>query len=288
MIFTLETLVYLIPTFVGSTQADWIQLPFVVNSVVKAAVLGGVCWIAGADVRRFSSVLPVLYIGTAGWVLVGADRRDLRRGHAALRHLRSRRLGRLDPLGRCGARGIADRAVLLPSPPSAESALQARLLLPVSFQTLAALAEVLVAGPDERISPEKTAQNADAYLAGFHAKRKWLIKVALLGLYLYPLLTIRPPLPLMAAEERLEFLKKRFLYDVETRRIHGFHRDLMQGMIRLGQQIAFLGYYGDPRDLRADRLCAVLAARALRPVDGDDRRARRPSLTTIPHRELEP
>src|SRR4029078_5128691 len=67
---------------------------------------------------------------------------------------------------------------------------------PVSFQTLAALAEVLVAGPDERISPEKTAQNADAYIVGFHAKRKWLIKVALLGLYLYPLLTIRPPLPL--------------------------------------------------------------------------------------------
>ncbi|MDX6615992.1 MAG: hypothetical protein QOD60_1083, partial [Solirubrobacterales bacterium] len=71
VIFTCETLVYLVPTFVGSTQADWIQLPFVVNSVVKAAVLGGVCWIAGADVRRFSPVMPVLYVGTMGWVAVG-------------------------------------------------------------------------------------------------------------------------------------------------------------------------------------------------------------------------
>jgi choline dehydrogenase-like flavoprotein len=246
VIFTCETLVYLIPTFVGSTQADWIQLPFIVNSVVKAAVLGGVCWIAGADVRRFSSVMPVLFVGTAGWVVVGT-----------LVALFGEVTRHFDIFGIDVWVGwILWGGVALEGSLTAlffflhRRALKARYRLkyfsPVQFQTLAALADVLIAGDDEKISPEQTAMNADGYLAGLPARRKWLIKLAMIGLYLYPLLTIRPPLPLMAAEERLEFLKKRFLFDVDKRRVRGFRRQLLQAGIRLGQQIAFLGYYGDP------------------------------------------
>src|SRR2546421_1075734 len=69
--FTVETLVYLVPALIGSIQPDWTQLPFVTNSVVKSAVLGGVCWVAGADVRRFSPVVALVILGTGGWAVIG-------------------------------------------------------------------------------------------------------------------------------------------------------------------------------------------------------------------------
>ncbi|MFN2612216.1 MAG: GMC family oxidoreductase N-terminal domain-containing protein [Solirubrobacterales bacterium] len=247
VIFTTETLVYLLPGLFGSAQHDWIQLPFVVNSVVKAAVLGGVCWIAGADVRRFSPVMPVLYLGTFGWVLVGAI--VLIGGDTSAHY---DLFGVNVWVGAILWGGILfEGALTLLFVFLHRRAVKARYRLeyfsPSQFQTLVALADVLVVGDDEKISPQQVAKNTDRYLAPFHARRKWIMKLALIGLSLYPLLTIRPPLHLMAAEERLEFLKKRFLADVDTRRIRGFRRQLTQGMIRLAQQLAFLGYYSDPK-----------------------------------------
>jgi choline dehydrogenase-like flavoprotein len=285
VIFTCETLVYLLPSFIGSTQADWIQLPFVVNSVVKAAVLGGVCWIAGADVRRFSPVMPVLYVGTAGWVVVGAA---VALGGEVTRHF--------DIFGFDVWVGwILWGGVALEGSLTAlffilhRRALKARYRLkyfsPLQFQTLTALAGVLIAGEDEKITPEKVAQNADDYMADFQARRKWVIKLALLGLYLYPLLTIRPPLPLMAADERLDYLKKRFLLDIERRRIRGLRRELVQAMIRLGQQISFLGYYGDPRTFKSTGYVPFTERPRYDPAMREAA-AKRPGVTTVPHDEL--
>ena len=50
----------------------------------------------------------------------------------------------------------------------------------------------------------------------------------------------------MAVDERRAFLERHFGDDVARRRIGSFRRWLVQGMIRLGQQIVYLGYYGDP------------------------------------------
>jgi choline dehydrogenase-like flavoprotein len=246
VIFTTETLVYLIPAFIPSVQADWIQLPFIVNSVVKAAVLGGVCWIAGADVRRFSSVTPVLYIGTFGWVLVGAA---ILIGSDTSRHFDIFGLDVWVGLILWGGI-LLEGALTVLFVVLHRRAQQARYELsyfsPFQFNVLSSLAEVLVAGPDEKLTPEQVAQNTDRYLASFHARRKWIIKLALIGVALYPLLTIRPPVHLMSPEERLAFLKKRFIADVEQRRIPGLPRQLIQGSIRLAQQVAFIGYYSDP------------------------------------------
>jgi choline dehydrogenase-like flavoprotein len=96
----------------------------------------------------------------------------------------------------------------------------------------------------ELLEPEKVAAKVDAYMGSFRARRKWVVKVALLGLWAYPLRFLRPPFPSMKREARRRFLEKRFIDDVAFRRIR-FGRRLVQAMFRLSQQMAYLGYYSD-------------------------------------------
>jgi choline dehydrogenase-like flavoprotein len=115
------------------------------------------------------------------------------------------------------------------------------------FKTLTALAEVLVIGEDERLTPEEVGHNVDRYLATFKARRKWVVRLALLGLLFYPLLKLRAPFSVMAPQERLDFVKRHFMTDVAERRISSLWRTLVQAMIRVAQQLVYLGYYGDKR-----------------------------------------
>src|SRR5919202_3277208 len=117
----------------------------------------------------------------------------------------------------------------------------------LEFKTLTALAEVLVLGEDEQLTPEEIGHNADRYLDTFRARRKWVVRIALLGLFLYPLLKLRAPFSMMAPQERLDFVKRHFMTDVTESRISGLWRDLVQAMIRVAQQMVYLGYYSDKR-----------------------------------------
>ena len=245
VVFALETLAYLLPALVGSAQDDWVQLPFVASSVSKATLLAGVAWVAGADVRRFSPAVPIIYVGTAAWVLAAG---------AMLIWADTSRHYDIFGLDLSIA-AILAAGIVLESGLTVlfawlhHSAQKARwrlgYLSPTQFTALAALGEVLIAGERELISPRRIAANVDRYMSSFHARRKWVFKLALSGIYLYPLLTLRPPLPLMATEERLDFVRKRFLRDVEERRLSKPFRIVVQAMIRLGQQAAYLGYYSD-------------------------------------------
>jgi choline dehydrogenase-like flavoprotein len=117
-----------------------------------------------------------------------------------------------------------------------------RFLPRLGFKALAALAEVVT--DPERLPPEKVAANVDRYMGSFRAQRKWVVKVALVGLWLYPLRFLHRPLPWMDRETRRRFVEKRFVQDVAFRRIR-FARRLIQAMFRLSMQMAYLGYYGD-------------------------------------------
>jgi choline dehydrogenase-like flavoprotein len=247
LVFALETLAYLLPAFIGSTKGAWIQLPFVASSVSKAALLAGVAWVAGADVRRFSPAVPIIYIGTGAWVLAAAAM--LAFGDTG-RHY--------DVFGLdLSITAILWLGIGLESSLTGlfwwlhRSAHRARYrleyLAPIHFRTLEAMAGVLVAARERPLGADEVAANVDRYLRSFKAQRKWIVKLALVGLYLYPLLTLRPPMPLMSPAERLGFLKKRFLADVSARRLVGLWRALTQAGIRLGAQLSYVGYYGDPR-----------------------------------------
>jgi choline dehydrogenase-like flavoprotein len=210
-------------------------------------VVGGVCWVAGSDVRRFSPLVPVVLMATGGWVVFGAI--VALWGEIGTHYSI---FGQEVSAGQILWGGVAFEglltvlfAVLYRRAQRARYRLS--YLSPAGFRTLAALADILVVGEDERITPEEVAKNVDDYLVSFRAHRKWLVKLALTGLHFYPLLTLHPPLAMMSAEERLDFVKKRFLVAIEKRRIGRVRRRFVQAMIRLGQQMTFLGYYSDER-----------------------------------------
>jgi len=117
----------------------------------------------------------------------------------------------------------------------------------MQFKTIASLADVVIHGEDEIISPEDVAYNVDRYFNSFKAKSKWTMGLVVTALYFYPLLSLKPPLPYISSEDRREFLKKRFYRDVETRLIPEFWRVIAQGLIRIAKQMCYIGYYNDKR-----------------------------------------
>jgi choline dehydrogenase-like flavoprotein len=118
-----------------------------------------------------------------------------------------------------------------------------RFLPRLAFKALAALAEVVVDA--NRVPPDEVARNVDRYMGSFRAQRTWVVKAALIGLWLYPLRFLKPPFPMMKPDARREFVEKRFVQDIFSRIRVG--RNLVQAMFRLSSQMAYLGYYGDQR-----------------------------------------
>jgi choline dehydrogenase-like flavoprotein len=125
---------------------------------------------------------------------------------------------------------------------SAPSRQDGRFLPRLGFKALAALAEVVVDA--ERLPGERVASNVDSYMGSFRAQRKWVVKVALVGLWLYPLRFFKAPLPKLDPAARRDFVKKRFIEDISFRRVR-IGRRLIQAMFRLSMQMAYLGYYSD-------------------------------------------
>jgi choline dehydrogenase-like flavoprotein len=131
------------------------------------------------------------------------------------------------------------------APRPSDSEQSGRRFLPgPARKALAALAEVVV--DPNRLPPDEVAWTVDRYMGGFRAQRKWVVKVALVGLWLYPLRFLKPPFPKMKPDARREFVEKRFIRDITFGRIR-IGRNLIQAMFRLSSQMAYLGYYGDPR-----------------------------------------
>jgi choline dehydrogenase-like flavoprotein len=119
------------------------------------------------------------------------------------------------------------------------------------FQTLEAMAEVCVAG-DSRIEkleilPVEVAMNVDRYLKKFKARSKWIMKLVLTAMEFYPLLSLHVPLSQMQPDERLKFLKKRFLKAPSSGTMPEWYLQLVQAAIRMSKQLCYMGYYSDTR-----------------------------------------
>ena len=118
------------------------------------------------------------------------------------------------------------------------------------FQTLQAMAEVCISGDTDlyklQIEPIKVATNVDTYLSSFEATNKWVMKLVLTAMEIYPLLSLNPLLSLMQPAARLDFLKQRFITDFEFQNLPAWYGQLVQAAIRMTKQICFMGYYSDP------------------------------------------
>jgi choline dehydrogenase-like flavoprotein len=117
------------------------------------------------------------------------------------------------------------------------------------FQTLQALAEVCIAGDANKyklqIEPQQVAINVDTYLIKFRASNKWVMKLVLTAMEIYPLLSLNPLLSLMQPAARLKFLKRRFT-DLEFQNVPRWYGQIVQAAIRMSKQLCFMGYYSDP------------------------------------------
>jgi choline dehydrogenase-like flavoprotein len=114
------------------------------------------------------------------------------------------------------------------------------------FETIKALGDVLIDDPNRALTPEQIARNGDDYLSSFNAKGKWKVKRALDLITVYPLLTLPPhlPVPTMERAPRLRFLRRYFLAEGRTR-IGRSWQLFWQGIIGVGAQLVYFGYYGD-------------------------------------------
>ena len=79
---------------------------------------------------------------------------------------------------------------------------------------LAAIAEAVLP-PDASVPPIEVAENVDRYMAPFRARRKWIVKVAVTGVNLYPLLHLKRAAVAMKPDKRREFIRTRFLRAIE-------------------------------------------------------------------------
>ena len=118
-------------------------------------------------------------------------------------------------------------------------------LPPSAFRALMAMAQVLVLREEPLIAPAEVAVRVDRYLADFRAQRKWLIRLALVGLAYWPLATLHPPFHMMSVDLRERWIRRRFIDDVADRVIPGWLRTARRTTILAAQQFSYMGYYAD-------------------------------------------
>jgi choline dehydrogenase-like flavoprotein len=241
-LFTLAIFAYLLPALVGPWKPFFIQLPFVTNSVVKIGVLAALAFIASGDTRRYRALVLIVILGhliselaTIAVLFWG----DI-----------SGTVGRLPARALLWGAIAMDGVILVLLIWFYRAAERARFALRYlssgQFRTLASMVEVVIT--DRPIAdPPTVAHTVDRYLADFRARSRWVMKAVLIGLEWYPLLTFHPPLSVLNPSARRAFLYKRFYEEVTRRLVPPFWRTIVQGMIRMGKQLCYLGYYSDRR-----------------------------------------
>ncbi len=247
-IFGLAIFGYLLPAlgvFGADAQRFSVNLPFVTNSVVKIGTLAVLSFFASADVRRYRVLTIVVIAGhiisevaVAAVLLWGVTNRPVE--------------GLSLPIttvlyGSMIADGIIIVLLVWFAGVAVRAGSGLAYLSPMQFRALKALAEVVIKGDDEVVPAEDVARNVDAYLAGFRGRTKWIMKLVLTGMQIYPLLSLHPPLSYMNPDDRYAFLTRRFYQDVTARLTPAFWRTIVQGMIRMAKQLSYLGYYNDAR-----------------------------------------
>jgi hypothetical protein len=113
-----------------------------------------------------------------------------------------------------------------------------RVLSASAHRTVAAIAELLRL-PDPPLPPDEVALNADVYLARMQRAQKFRARMALRAVTLSPLALLRPPFPSVHVRDRQRAIESLF---ARSRRV-----PLLGAALRIGHQLAALGYYSDLR-----------------------------------------
>lgn len=244
--------VYLLPAL-GLLPSFLQPYPFLVdpafanNSVIKMGLFAALCFVAAGDVRRYLIAVEAVMVVMALAVLSGL----VLILFASNNYLMQVGEGTVSISTLLIYSSIFDAVLNVLLIIMYNKAQKARYGLhyftPMQFRTLEALADVLIQGDNEIISSRQVALNVDRYMSSFLAKTKWVSKLAMTGIELYPLVFLKPPTSYMRAADRKAFLERHFYQGVALRMAPSFIRMLVQAMIRMGKQLCYMGYYNDKR-----------------------------------------
>lgn len=218
--------------------------PFAAGSALGLAGLAAIGGYAAADLRRnmplvgpmiavlaIAAVLELLYL----WLADGGYSRPIFGGEVEI----GVALGVAAALD-----ALAAVALLVAYRAAWRARYRLDFLRPTEYRALIALADVLVAGEREAVPPHDIAANVEAYVSRVRARRRWVYRVCLTAVQYRPLAALQPPLSEIEPVARRQFLKSRFLEPPPWPR---FWKLVTQVTIRVCQQLAFAGYYNDPR-----------------------------------------
>jgi choline dehydrogenase-like flavoprotein len=227
------------------------EFPFVANSFAKDGLFCVLCFIAAGDVRRNGWAVLLVVIGHL--LIVASLLLMLAFGnHDSVAHTFGEPAGTnlsatLQLLIWAAAATFVAVFLWVLNHSAAKARYSLKYLWPHQHGTAMAMAEVLVIGPEEALTPEQVAAGIDDYLYSFTAHEKWKSKLALTILTVYPLFRLRPPFALMPPERRLAFIERCFITDVVERRLPAGLRKILQSILTGVQNLAMIGYYPDPR-----------------------------------------
>jgi choline dehydrogenase-like flavoprotein len=131
--------------------------------------------------------------------------------------------------------------------PAWAARLQNRYFQPVEYRTLVALAEIMLVGAEERLTPEQVAANVDHALARMRTPRRVLFRLGMIAIHYWPLSNLYSPLPDLDPVLRADYVGKRFYRSVGRTRRWNWLSGIYQQFTRLAHQLSALGYYSDPR-----------------------------------------
>lgn len=245
-------LVYLLPV-IGVLPSFLKPYPFLIdpafanNSVIKMGLFAALCFVAAGDVRRFLIAVEAIMVVMALAVISGIVLMLASSNNYVMQ---------------VGGKGLSIKTLLLYST-LFDAVLNGILIVlynkaqkaryglqyfsPMQFRTLMALSDVLIEGDEELITDREVALNVDRYMGSFLGKTKWVSKLAMTGIEIYPLFFLKPPASYMRSEDRKAFLERHFYQDVALRLAPPVLRMLVQAMIRMGKQLCYMGYYNDSR-----------------------------------------
>lgn len=220
---------------------------FANNSTIKMGLFAALCFVAAGDVRRYLICVEAIMVVMAGAVLSGivlilfaANNYTIQMGNSAMKISTLILFSSIFD-------AILNVILIVLYRKAQKARYDLQYLSPFQFRSLMSLAEVVIEGEKEAISPRETALNVDRYMSSFRAKNKWITKLALIVLEIYPLVFLKPPTSYMRPDARKAFLQRHFYQNVSLRLAPGFIRTLVQAMIRMGKQLCYMGYYNDPR-----------------------------------------
>ena len=241
-LLALAGLAYGAAPLIDSTDQFAIELPFVTNSVVMCAALAMLAAHAALPVRRnmplVTPVMAGLFLSVAVqllYLIPASGSRPIFDGEVEMRVV----LG-----AGAGAALVLGGVLLLAYRQAWRRRYTLSFLWPGSYRALQSMADVLITGGSETITPREVADNVEAYVREITAHRRWVYRLALYGMQLAAVASRGVPLSELEPGDRRAFLEQSFR---KLPRWPPMARNMLRAGIRVGQQLSFAGYYNDPR-----------------------------------------